>query len=125
MVVAVIIFFGCIVSPPGLMDDVDAVHGQIARNMVQSGDWVIAHLDGVAYMEKAPMPYWLIAICYMLMGVHDWVGVFPRPWRLCCCVLSLRVMERGPLNAAPVFMLDLRWPHRSDSFFLRAFLFRT
>jgi len=77
VVVAVIIFFGCIVSPPALMDDVDAVHGQIARNMVSSGDWVIAHLDGVPYMEKAPLPYWLIAICYLLMGVHDWVARIP------------------------------------------------
>jgi 4-amino-4-deoxy-L-arabinose transferase-like glycosyltransferase len=75
--VAAIVFFGCIISPPGLMDDVDAVHGQIARNMVQSGDWVIAHLDGVPYMEKAPLPYWLIAICYLLMGVHDWVARIP------------------------------------------------
>jgi 4-amino-4-deoxy-L-arabinose transferase-like glycosyltransferase len=75
--VAVIVFFGCIISPPGLMDDVDAVHGQIARNMVHSGDWVIAHLDGVPYMEKAPLPYWLIAICYLLMGVHDWVARIP------------------------------------------------
>jgi 4-amino-4-deoxy-L-arabinose transferase-like glycosyltransferase len=77
VVVAVIVFFGCIVSPPGLMDDVDAVHGQIARNMVHSGDWVIAHLDGVPYMEKAPLPYWLIAISYLLMGVHDWVARIP------------------------------------------------
>lgn len=77
VIVAVIVFFGCIVSPPGLMDDVDAVHGQIARNMVESGDWVIAHLDGVPYMEKAPLPYWLIAICYMVFGVHDWVARIP------------------------------------------------
>jgi len=77
VVVAVIVFFGCIVSPPALMDDVDAVHGQIARNMVHSGDWVIAHLDGVPYMEKAPLPYWLIAISYLLMGVHDWVARIP------------------------------------------------
>jgi 4-amino-4-deoxy-L-arabinose transferase-like glycosyltransferase len=77
VIVAVIVFFGCIISPPGLMDDVDAVHGQIARNMVHSGDWVIAHLDGVPYMEKAPLPYWLIAICYLLMGVHDWVARIP------------------------------------------------
>ena len=56
VVVAVIVFFGCIISPPALMDDVDAVHGQIARNMVTSGDWIIPHLDGVAYMEKAPLP---------------------------------------------------------------------
>lgn len=77
VIVAAIVFFGCIISPPALMDDVDAVHGQIARNMVQSGDWVIAHLDSVPYMEKAPLPYWLIAICYLLMGVHDWVARIP------------------------------------------------
>ena len=77
VIVAVIVFFGCIISPPALMDDVDAVHGQMARNMIQSGDWVIAHLNGVPYMEKAPLPYWLIAICYLLMGVHDWVARIP------------------------------------------------
>ena len=77
VIVAAIVFFGCIISPPALMDDVDAVHGQIARNMVQSGDWVIAHLNGVPYMEKAPLPYWLIAIFYLLMGVHDWVARIP------------------------------------------------
>jgi 4-amino-4-deoxy-L-arabinose transferase-like glycosyltransferase len=77
VIVAAIVFFGCIISPPALMDDVDAVHGQIARNLVQSGDWVIAHLNGVPYMEKAPLPYWLIAICYLVMGVHDWVARIP------------------------------------------------
>jgi 4-amino-4-deoxy-L-arabinose transferase-like glycosyltransferase len=77
VIVAVIVFFGCIVSPPGLMDDVDAVHGQMARNMVDSGDWVIPHLNGVPYIEKAPLPYWLIAICYLILGVHDWVARIP------------------------------------------------
>ena len=51
------------VSPPSLMDDVDAVQAQIARNMLTSGDWVTARLDGIAYLEKAPLIYWLIAIC--------------------------------------------------------------
>jgi 4-amino-4-deoxy-L-arabinose transferase-like glycosyltransferase len=77
LIVAVVVFFGCIISPPGLMDDVDAVHGQMARNMIDSGDWVIPHLDGVPYIEKAPLPYWLIAICYLLFGVHDWVARIP------------------------------------------------
>jgi 4-amino-4-deoxy-L-arabinose transferase-like glycosyltransferase len=77
VIVAVIVFFGCIVSPPGLMDDVDAVHGQMARNMVDSGDWIIPHLNGVPYIEKAPLPYWLIAICYLILGVHDWVARIP------------------------------------------------
>jgi len=59
------------------MDDVDAVQAQIARNMLQSGDWVTARLDGVAYLEKSPLKYWLIAISYMIFGVHDWAARIP------------------------------------------------
>ena len=59
------------------MDDVDAVQAQIARNMLSSGDWVTARLDGVAYLEKAPLIYWLMAICYQVFGVHDWVARLP------------------------------------------------
>ena len=58
------VYLGCIVSPPSLMDDVDAVQAQIARNMLTSGDWVTARLDGVAYLEKAPLIYWTIAVSY-------------------------------------------------------------
>ena len=64
-------------SPPGLMDDVDAVQAQIARNMLTTGDWVIARLDGVPYLEKSPLIYWLIAISYRVFGVHDWVARIP------------------------------------------------
>ena len=46
------------------MDDVDAVQAQIARNMLQSGDWVTARLDGVAYLEKSPLKYWMIAVSF-------------------------------------------------------------
>jgi 4-amino-4-deoxy-L-arabinose transferase-like glycosyltransferase len=74
---AAVIFLGCIVSPPALMDDVDAVQAQIARNMLESGDWVIAHLDGVPYLEKSPLIYWLMAISFRILGVHDWVARIP------------------------------------------------
>ena len=59
------------------MDDVDAVQAQIARNMLSSGDWVTARLDGVAYLEKAPLIYWMIAGCYRVLGVSDWVARLP------------------------------------------------
>ena len=59
------------------MDDVDAVQAQIARNMLQSGDWVIAHLNGVPYLEKSPLIYWLIAISYRVFGVYDWAARIP------------------------------------------------
>ena len=44
------------------MDDVDAVQAQIARNMLESGDWVTARLNGVAYLEKSPLIYWMMAV---------------------------------------------------------------
>src|SRR5437016_14437036 len=77
VVVAAAVYLGCIISPPSLMDDVDAVQAQIARNMLASGDWVTARLDGVAYLEKAPLTYWMMAASYRAFGVHDWAARLP------------------------------------------------
>jgi 4-amino-4-deoxy-L-arabinose transferase-like glycosyltransferase len=75
--VAAAIYLGCILSPPSLMDDVDAVQAQIARNMLTSGDWVTARLDGIVYLEKSPLIYWLIAISYRIFGAFDWAARIP------------------------------------------------
>src|SRR5216684_8539186 len=77
LVVAGAIYLGCIVSPPSLMDDSDAVLAQAARTMLSSGDWVTARLDGVAYLEKPPLYYWPMTISYMTFGVHDWAARIP------------------------------------------------
>jgi len=74
---AAAVFVGTIVSPPSLMDDVDAIQGQIARNMLRSGDWVTARLDGIAYLEKSPLIYWMIGGCFKLLGTYDWVARIP------------------------------------------------
>ena len=77
VLVAAAVFLGCIVSPPSLMDDVDAVQAQIARNMLESGDWVTARLNGVPYLEKSPLIYWMMAVSYMIFGVRDWAARLP------------------------------------------------
>jgi len=59
------------------MDDVDAVQAQIARTMLQSGDWVSAHLDGIAYLEKSPLKYWMMAVSFAVFGVKDWAARVP------------------------------------------------
>jgi len=59
------------------MDDVDAVQAQIARNMLTSGNWVTARLDGIIYLEKAPLIYWLMAASLKLFGAHDWAARIP------------------------------------------------
>jgi len=74
---AALIYIPAIFSPPSLMDDVDAVQAQIARNMLESGDWVTAKLNGIAYLEKSPLVYWMMAISFKLFGVHDWAARIP------------------------------------------------
>ncbi|MCL2659991.1 MAG: glycosyltransferase family 39 protein [Acidobacteriaceae bacterium] len=74
---AAAVYLGCIISPPSLMDDVDAVQAKIAHNMLSSGDWVTARLDGVPFLEKPPLFYWTIAVSYMIFGVHDWAARIP------------------------------------------------
>ena len=59
------------------MDDVDAVQAQIALNMLKSGDWVTARLNGVAYLEKPPLVYWMMATSMGVFGHHDWAARLP------------------------------------------------
>lgn len=77
LLVAAAVYLGCIVSPPSLMDDVDAAHAQIARTMLSTGDWVTPRLDGVAYLEKPPLGSWAIAVSFMVFGVRDWAARIP------------------------------------------------
>src|ERR1700757_2517073 len=77
LAVAGAIYIGCMISPPSLMDDVEAVQAQIARNMIHSGDWVTPRLDGIVYLEKPPLIYWLIAGSDKIFGEHDWAARVP------------------------------------------------
>jgi 4-amino-4-deoxy-L-arabinose transferase-like glycosyltransferase len=73
---AALIYLPALFSPH-LTDDTDAVQAQIPRNMLRSGDWVTARLDGVAFLEKSPMLYWMVAVSYSLFGYHDWAAKVP------------------------------------------------
>jgi len=71
-----IIFFAALFSPP-LLDDADATHAQAARAMATSGDWVTLHVDGIRYLEKPPLPYWLVAICFRIFGYNTFAVHLP------------------------------------------------
>lgn len=43
-------------------------YAEIPREMQSGGDWIIPHLDGLAYVEKPPLQYWATALAYRLLG---------------------------------------------------------
>jgi 4-amino-4-deoxy-L-arabinose transferase-like glycosyltransferase len=53
---------------PPLLDDADATHAQAAQSMLATGDWVTLHVDGIRYLEKPPLPYWITAASLKLFA---------------------------------------------------------
>src|SRR5581483_3852503 len=69
--------FAALFTPP-LLDDVDASHAQVAQHMDESGDWVTMKLDGIRYLEKPPLPYWLDASFYWVFGQNVFATHLPN-----------------------------------------------
>jgi 4-amino-4-deoxy-L-arabinose transferase-like glycosyltransferase len=62
---------------PSLQDDADAAHAEAAREIVERGDWVTLHINGVRYLEKAPLMYWAVALSYKVFGFNEFATRLP------------------------------------------------
>jgi len=76
--------FASLFTPP-LLDDVDASHAQIAQHMDESHDWITMKVDGIRYLEKAPLPYWLDAALYPVFGQNVFATHLPNALALFAC----------------------------------------
>ena len=62
---------------PPLLDDADSTHAEAAREMYRSGDYVTLHVNGIRYLEKAPLPYWLVSLGFAIFGVSEFAVRLP------------------------------------------------
>lgn len=51
-----------------LADPDEARYGEIAREMIESGDWTTPHLNYAKYFEKPPLVYWGTALAMRAFG---------------------------------------------------------
>jgi 4-amino-4-deoxy-L-arabinose transferase-like glycosyltransferase len=49
-------------------------YAEIPREMQSGGDWVIPHLNGLAYIEKPPLQYWATALSFRLLGPSEFAA---------------------------------------------------
>src|ERR1700730_16391395 len=89
-IVFVAVYFGSLFAP-ALLDDADSTHAEAAREMFVTGDYVTLHVNGVRYLEKAPLPYWLVAFSYRLFGINEFATRLP----MALSVLLLGVLAVG------------------------------
>jgi 4-amino-4-deoxy-L-arabinose transferase-like glycosyltransferase len=77
LVLLLIVYLGAAFSP-ALMDDADSTHAEAAREMLVRGDYVTLHVNGIRYLEKAPLPYWLTAFSYRIFGINEFATRLPN-----------------------------------------------
>ncbi len=91
---------------PGLLDDVDSVYLEIAREMLHRHDYITPYIDGIRFFDKPPLMYWLAASSMRIFGEKDWAGRLPLALAVLALFLAVYALgkrlysERGGFYAA-------------------------
>ena len=67
LVLASTIYLG-MVNSPAMQDEADCGHAIASRELLETHDWVILHINGVRWLEKPPVLFWLGAASYKILG---------------------------------------------------------
>jgi 4-amino-4-deoxy-L-arabinose transferase-like glycosyltransferase len=73
LVVAGLIFFFHL-GAYGFWEPDEARYGEIAREMLATRDFIVPHLNYVAYVEKPPLLYWLTALSFRIFGLDEFAA---------------------------------------------------
>lgn len=74
----------------------DEARYAIGREMLRSGEFIVPLLNGVPFLDKPPLHYWLNALSFAAFGVHPWS-------------LRLPVALAGFAGCLVVWTLGARW----------------
>ena len=91
------------------LDPDEGMYGSIAREMATEGDWITPHFNGIRYLEKPPLQFWLSALTIAAFGPSEWgvrlwsalpaFGAALLIWRMGVCLYG----RQGGILAAIVF----------------------
>ena len=112
----IIVFLLLYIAPLGvrpLMAPDETRYGEISREMIASGDWVVPRLNGLRYFEKPILGYWLNAVAMCLFGENEFAVRLPSALAAGLTALLLGLWARrfagdkaAGLLAAAVFLLS-------------------
>lgn len=66
----VLAFFGW--GQRALWESSEGRYGEVGREMLASGDWLVPSLAGHAHLTKPPLTYWAIAGGMKILGTNEW-----------------------------------------------------
>jgi 4-amino-4-deoxy-L-arabinose transferase-like glycosyltransferase len=71
----VVVWFATLPLRP-LFNPDEGRYAEIPREILSGGDWVIPHLNGLAYIEKPPLQYWATALSLRVFGQGEFGARF-------------------------------------------------
>lgn len=113
--VCLLLFFFCLGSNRALTYH-EVLMASTAKQMVQSGNWIVPSIGDHTWLEKPPLPQWLAAICALVGGFNEWTMRLPFAIAAVVVVLlTVRLMTRlfdsrigwlsGVVQASTVYMV--------------------
>jgi 4-amino-4-deoxy-L-arabinose transferase-like glycosyltransferase len=74
---------------PGLLDDVDSIYIEIAREMLHRHDFVTPYINGIRFFDKPPLMYWMASASMAVFGEFDWAARIPMALAVLALFLSV------------------------------------
>jgi 4-amino-4-deoxy-L-arabinose transferase-like glycosyltransferase len=74
---------------PGLLDDVDSIYTEIAREMIVRHDYVTPYINGIRFFDKPPLMYWMAAGSMRVFGPYDWAARLPLAFGVLALLFSV------------------------------------
>ena len=81
------LYIGTAGSPALDDDDVDAAHAMVSQEMLQRNDFVVPYMDGLRYLIRPPMHFWMVAASYKLLGESEFATRLPLSLAVVAMVL--------------------------------------
>jgi 4-amino-4-deoxy-L-arabinose transferase-like glycosyltransferase len=101
-----IVYIPGLFSPP-LLDDADSIHAEAARELIVRHDWTTLYIDGVRYLEKAPLMYWGMAASYTVFGTTDRAARLPLALGVLALLLATYSLGKRTLGERAGFWAAL------------------
>jgi 4-amino-4-deoxy-L-arabinose transferase-like glycosyltransferase len=105
--------------PLPLTDGVTAFYGNVAKNILVTGDWWTLRHQAMPVVDKPPLTFWLMSLSFAAFGTAEWVL---RSWHLALAVAvalatyalaRLTVSRRDALVAATILLTTMQFFYQS------------